>query len=635
MFRYGWQCVFCLALLSQALFAQAVVNNGFEAGSLTGWTATSGIAVGSTAHSGSYGLTMPPNSAYEVAYQDVSGLTPGETYLLTAWVEGSAINALVNLAVDDTQGHGYVSTFFVVGAGWQKISIPYTVSSTGTARLYLWGCQGSQMTTYWDDVLLTSIPPSNAGFETGALGPWQPLVVGTGSVAVGSTAHSGSYGLTMGPNNEDEVAYQDVFGLAPWQTYTVSAWVMASASNPVQLCITDTEGNGWACNETMIGTGWQQISQTYSVTDNGALRINLYTLAGSATAYWDDVQVVPVPPVNAGFESGSLAPWQTVIPGTGSITASGVADSGSVMLTMAPNNANEVAYQDVFGLTPGQTYTVSASVTASASNPVQVCAHDTQGNGWVCTEVTATSSSHQVSVPYTVTNNGAMRVHLYELAGSGTTYWTNVSVAGPLGSTVWQNYITADETESSAGGDGTYSQYYQIVNRASGLVLDVTGASAANGTKIQQWSMNGGPQQLWQLILLDNQYYEIASKLSGAVLDVTGGSTADGTIIQEWQANGSAQQQWQLVPLEDNYYAIENKLSGKVLDDTNVSTTPGTTIQQWDWNGGYQQQWALVAVGATGNPLPNPAPGSAPSPSSLVREYIYFNGKVVAIENAQ
>jgi len=145
----------------------------------------------------------------------------------------------------------------------------------------------------------------NPGFETGALGAWQVYISGTGSVTVGTGAHSGRYGITETANNNTEVTFQDVTGLTPGQTYLVSVWVASSSatSGTVALDIHDTQGNGWVGITITPGTSWQQISQAYTVTGNGAMRIHLYENPGPETTYWDDVTLIPVLPLNGGFET--------------------------------------------------------------------------------------------------------------------------------------------------------------------------------------------------------------------------------------------------------------------------------------------------------------------------------------------
>ena len=89
--------------------------------------------------------------------------------------------------------------------------------------------------------------------------------------------------------------------------------------------------------------------------------------------------------------------------------------------------------------------------------------------------------------------------------------------------------------------------------------------------------------------------YYIVNEASGKVLDDPGGSTSNGTVIDQWQLNGGANQQWDLVPLADGNYEIVNESSGKVLDDPNSSTSNGTQIIQCQPNGGANQQWGSSA----------------------------------------
>jgi hypothetical protein len=176
---------------------------------------------------------------------------------------------------------------------WQPITEPYTVTSTGGMRFLLYQLGGSQ-NTYWDDVLITPLPPVNAGFENGALWPWNASFVTTGSAALSAVAHWGGYGMAFGPNpTGDAILFQDITGLVAGQTYTVSAWVKAAASsgNSVTIAATTPQaGNPWVVAPHLTPTtSWQQISLTYTATASGTMRLHLYQLAGSQTTYWDDV----------------------------------------------------------------------------------------------------------------------------------------------------------------------------------------------------------------------------------------------------------------------------------------------------------------------------------------------------------
>ena len=89
------------------------------------------------------------------------------------------------------------------------------------------------------------------------------------------------------------------------------------------------------------------------------MRIHLYQYGDSEITYWDDVKVTAVPPVNAGFETGSLALWNTLATGGGSITVGDVAHSGTYGLTETPTTGQDIVYQDIFGLTPGRERSVN------------------------------------------------------------------------------------------------------------------------------------------------------------------------------------------------------------------------------------------------------------------------------------
>ena len=83
---------------------------------------------------------------------------------------------------------------------------------------------------------------------------------------------------------------------------------------------------------------------------------------------------------------------------------------------------------------------------------------------------------------------------------------------------------------------------------ASGKMLDVNAGSSTAGLQLQQWSANGGTNQMWYLRPTGDGYYTIVARNSGLVADVYGAATNDGAQVVQWSANGGANQQWQLVP---------------------------------------------------------------------------------------
>lgn len=138
--------------------------------------------------------------------------------------------------------------------------------------------------------------------------------------------------------------------------------------------------------------------------------------------------------------------------------------------------------------------------------------------------------------------------------------------------------------------------YYHLVNRNSGMVLDISGASLNNGAPAIQWPPNGGYNQYWQLIAQSDGSYKLVNRTSGKVLDDPGGSTTTGTQMDQWSDTASSNQWWKLVSAGNGYFYLVNDHSGLYLDVSGASTTQGAAVIQWSSNGGLNQQWQLVAV---------------------------------------
>ncbi len=157
-------------------------------------------------------------------------------------------------------------------------------------------------------------------------------------------------------------------------------------------------------------------------------------------------------------------------------------------------------------------------------------------------------------------------------------------------------YIVQQEWSNAISGctltTNNATRYYQIVNRNSGMVLDVSGGSTSVGAQAVQWSNHSGFSQQWKLVTVGNNY-QIVNRNSGLVLGVSGGSTNAGANVIQWTANTSLDQQWFLVP-DGGYDVIANVKSNLVMDVAGGSTTQGAHIFQWTYHNGLSQQWELV-----------------------------------------
>ncbi|MGA2903594.1 MAG: DUF6311 domain-containing protein, partial [Candidatus Korobacteraceae bacterium] len=132
---------------------------------------------------------------------------------------------------------------------------------------------------------------ANPGFEDGNTAPWSTNGV-KASVST-AQAHSGSYSLA---ETGAGTVYQDINGLEPGATYTLSAWVLAPASSragtTAQLIIYNPSDNVAASSPAVAcNPSWRLLSRSFTVGREGAIRIHLARGPGDSTVYWDDVHL--------------------------------------------------------------------------------------------------------------------------------------------------------------------------------------------------------------------------------------------------------------------------------------------------------------------------------------------------------
>jgi arabinogalactan endo-1,4-beta-galactosidase len=119
------------------------------------------------------------------------------------------------------------------------------------------------------------------------------------------------------------------------------------------------------------------------------------------------------------------------------------------------------------------------------------------------------------------------------------------------------------DTEAD-GGNPTLSQQWRITSDNDGYfqmaslnpgsgnvpnVLDDSGGSNVGGNVIVQSPAGNGPEFEWDVVSAGDGYFNFVNRASGLMLDMNGGVGAQaGFAVQEPQ-NGSATQQWQIVPV--------------------------------------------------------------------------------------
>lgn len=130
---------------------------------------------------------------------------------------------------------------------------------------------------------------------------------------------------------------------------------------------------------------------------------------------------------------------------------------------------------------------------------------------------------------------------------------------------------------------------YKIINKKSGKVITVQGASTSNGAAINQWDYvnNSSYNDLWYITKLGTTgYYTIKNVKSGKVLTISSNSHVAGQNANQWDytANASWNDEFSFVAVAGGGYKIVARHTGLVLNVEGGSTANGAYIQQWPYN---------------------------------------------------
>ncbi|MBV9850589.1 MAG: RICIN domain-containing protein [Armatimonadetes bacterium] len=124
-----------------------------------------------------------------------------------------------------------------------------------------------------------------------------------------------------------------------------------------------------------------------------------------------------------------------------------------------------------------------------------------------------------------------------------------------------------------------FRDYYRLVNAGSGLDL-------------------GGASQQWTLIGQGNGFYKVVNRASGLVLDVDRAAKTAGADVIQYGDNGGDNQLWNLADAGGGTLTLVNRNSGLALDGTRAGVVqqPGNTTAG--------QRWRLVRVSAEARERP-------------------------------
>jgi hypothetical protein len=243
----------------------------------------------------------------------------------------------------------------------------------------------------------------------------------------------------------------------------------------------------------------------------------------------------------------------------------------------------------VAAVTPSQSYDAFATRTAGSAK-VLVGGGGTTGTVAVGLQrLDATSGivqNNQVRVlvqriPY---NGGAV-------AGPVTVQNSVVTLSGNA-TTVNVPHTVADDTYTITLLPPSDTGFQSVaVARHSQQCLDNANLSTVDGNQQQQFSCEGGDQQLWNFrpVAGVSDTFTVVNQQSGKCLDISGASTSDGAAIGQWTCGGGTNQQFTLRKVtysgnDAHDYQLVARHSGKCVDVNGVSTAVRAPVIQWSCN---------------------------------------------------
>lgn len=154
---------------------------------------------------------------------------------------------------------------------------------------------------------------------------------------------------------------------------------------------------------------------------------------------------------------------------------------------------------------------------------------------------------------------------------------------------------------------------YLIVNRNSGKVLEVPGASTNNGAQLDQNTYTNGLNQQWDINPLPNSfggdfsYFTVKAAHDGVTMDLNNWSYANGDAIQQWNGGTNTLEQWYFKYTTNGYFKIRSRWSNKNIGVNGASLNNGAVAVQWGDTGTLDQQWRLIPATVTNYDFVAPA----------------------------
>lgn len=181
-----------------------------------------------------------------------------------------------------------------------------------------------------------------------------------------------------------------------------------------------------------------------------------------------------------------------------------------------------------------------------------------------------------------------------DLSGGNTANGAAIRLYAPNG-TASQLFVVSSSDINIATGVS------MIITSAANkkLVTDVTGASTANGARVQLYSSNNTNAQKYRFESIGNGTYKIVNINSGKMLDVAGGSTANGAALQQYASNNTVAQQWTVRNYGSGKIALVSVNANKAVDIPGGNAVQQAQLQLYSPNGTVAQQWLVAKAPLT------------------------------------
>ena len=294
----------------------------------------------------------------------------------------------------------------------------------------------------------------------------------------------------------------DVTGLKASQIYhiEIAAQSLPGGQGQALLGLHDGTGrNGASDGPRKIDAGSsERFAVDFTATKAEKARILLGYVHGPGSVHWSGLKIVDRTRVHpeftqSGFEDPFVTPWNVWANIDVKISTK-TARSGKQSL--AVSGGDGAVYQDISGVIPGRLYQVTAWAKAEAGTEgeVRLDVHDGLKEAVGSTDPVRVSESkfEPLTIEYTATSSGLVRVHLAYTGGAGTVYFDDVTVTEK---SVPNGGFENDEASPWQANDGTIVELTDKVASSGAQSLGLSGA----GAEVSQQLSGLLPDKLYQV----------------------------------------------------------------------------------------------------------------------------------------